>query len=42
MVEYTLADERIIQALDLLRDVLGDRLAAQADLARTVSQSLES
>ncbi|MGD2157095.1 MAG: metalloregulator ArsR/SmtB family transcription factor [Anaerolineales bacterium] len=41
MVEYTLADQRIIQALDLLREFMSDWLDAQADLARGVSQALE-
>ncbi|MCJ7716005.1 MAG: metalloregulator ArsR/SmtB family transcription factor [Anaerolineales bacterium] len=31
-VIYTLTDERLIQALDLLRDVLFDRMAHRADL----------
>ncbi|MDI6694201.1 MAG: metalloregulator ArsR/SmtB family transcription factor [Anaerolineales bacterium] len=35
-VMYTLADERIIQALDLLRVVLADKLKNQAALAHTV------
>ena len=33
-VIYSLADERIIQALDLMREVLADQLARQAQLAR--------
>jgi ArsR family transcriptional regulator len=41
MVEYTLADRRIIQALDLLREFMSDWLDARADLARGVSQTLE-
>jgi ArsR family transcriptional regulator len=32
-VHYALADERVIQALDLLREVLRDQLALRADLA---------
>jgi ArsR family transcriptional regulator len=32
VVEYSLNDRRIIQALDLLRSVLRDRLMARADL----------
>ncbi|MCS7178890.1 MAG: metalloregulator ArsR/SmtB family transcription factor [Anaerolineae bacterium] len=32
-VYYALADERVIQALDLLREVLRDQLAQRADLA---------
>jgi DNA-binding transcriptional ArsR family regulator len=38
-VVYMLADERIIQALDLLRSVLGDNLRARAALAQTVLDS---
>jgi len=34
-VEYTLADERLIQALDLLRAVLASKLKSQAALADT-------
>src|SRR5512141_2138758 len=36
-VEYTLADERLIQALDLLRAVLRDSLAKGAQLADAIS-----
>jgi ArsR family transcriptional regulator len=36
-VVYTLADVRIIQALDLLRAVLASKLKSQAALAETVS-----
>lgn len=36
-VFYALADNRVIKALDLLRTVLGERLAKQATLAQTVS-----
>jgi ArsR family transcriptional regulator len=36
-VYYALADERVIQALDLLRDVLRTQLALQADLAEHLS-----
>ncbi|GAB4578558.1 MAG: hypothetical protein Fur0022_12930 [Anaerolineales bacterium] len=36
-VFYTLADHRVIQALDLLRTVLGERLSKQASLAQTVT-----
>jgi DNA-binding transcriptional ArsR family regulator len=35
-VIYTIADQRIIQALDLLRSVLHDKLASQAALASQV------
>ncbi len=38
-VYYALADERVIQALDLLRDVLRDQLALQADLAEQLGAS---
>ncbi|HEY62541.1 MAG TPA: winged helix-turn-helix transcriptional regulator [Anaerolineae bacterium] len=31
-VEYSLKDHRLIEALDLLRDILHDKLAHQADL----------
>ena len=34
-VIYTLADNRLIQALDLLRDVMFDQFARQADLLKT-------
>jgi ArsR family transcriptional regulator len=40
-VVYTLADERIIQALDLLRAVLADQLKSQVALAATASLNLE-
>ena len=35
-------DERIIQALDLLRSMLADSLESQVDLARTVSETMRS
>jgi ArsR family transcriptional regulator len=35
----TLADERVIQALDLLREVLASKLQSQAALAETVSET---
>jgi len=38
-VVYMLADERIIQALDLLRAVLGDNLRSRGVLAQTVLES---
>jgi ArsR family transcriptional regulator len=38
LVYYALADRRVIQALDLLRAVLGERLANQSTLARKVSK----
>lgn len=37
MVEYTLADKRLIEALDLLRAVLRDSLAKGAELAEAIS-----
>jgi ArsR family transcriptional regulator len=39
-IVYELADARIIQALDLLRTVLADTLAGQANLARSAQQEL--
>jgi len=39
-VIYMLADERIIQALDLLRAVLGDNLKSRGNLASTVLENL--
>lgn len=41
MVIYTLADHRVIRALDTLRAVLADQLASQARIAETVSQQLD-
>jgi ArsR family transcriptional regulator, virulence genes transcriptional regulator len=40
MVYYTLSDGRVIQALDLLRAVLGEQLENQVHLARSVSEKL--
>ncbi len=37
MVEYRLADKRLIEALDLLRAVLRDSLAKGAELAEAIS-----
>jgi ArsR family transcriptional regulator len=37
---YTLSDERVIKALDLLRAVLADRLKNQAILANTVYENV--
>lgn len=37
---YTLTDERVIQALDLLRAVLAEKLKSQAALAETVYDSI--
>ncbi len=38
-VEYSLADERLVQALDLLRTVLANKLKSQAALADTFETS---
>ena len=38
-VIYMLQDQRIIQALDLLRAVLADKLKSQADLANSASET---
>jgi ArsR family transcriptional regulator len=40
-VYYSLPDERIIEALDLLRSVLSDALGSQVALARSVSEEIE-
>jgi DNA-binding transcriptional ArsR family regulator len=37
-VIYSLVDKRVIQALDLMREVLADQLARQAQLANYVTQ----
>ena len=37
-VHYALRDRRVIQALDLLRAVMGDLLAEQAELAGAIPQ----
>jgi DNA-binding transcriptional ArsR family regulator len=37
-VYYSLTDQRVIDALDLLRTVLGERLAKQASLANSVTR----
>ncbi len=39
-VEYSLADERLIQALDLLRTVLANNLKNQAALANTFESKI--
>ena len=39
-VFYSLADKRVIQALDLLRGMLADSLESQVNLARSASESL--
>jgi DNA-binding transcriptional ArsR family regulator len=41
-VIYSLPDHRIIEALDLLREILEDILANQASLSRTVSANQPS
>lgn len=38
-VTYSLADERLIQALDLLRAVMRDRLTEQAELVESVEEA---
>ena len=38
-VIHTLTDQRVIQALDLLRTVLADKLKSQASLLETVNNS---
>jgi DNA-binding transcriptional ArsR family regulator len=38
-VEYRLSDERLIQALDLLRAVLASKLISQAALADTITDT---
>ena len=40
VVNYSLADKRIIEAMDLLRAVLASRLHDQGELADSVSQEL--
>ena len=40
-VEYRLADERLIEALDLLRAVLASKLKSQAALADTFNTAIE-
>lgn len=39
-VYYTLADRRVIDALDILRAVLADHLVSRANLAQSVSNNL--
>ena len=41
-VEYSLADARLIQALDLLRALLRDRLTHQASLAQETASTIDS
>ena len=38
IITYSLSDQRLIQALDLLRSAMRDRLAYQANLINEVSQ----
>ncbi|RME87809.1 MAG: ArsR family transcriptional regulator [Anaerolineae bacterium] len=40
-VYYHLADPRVIQALDLLREVMADRLQNQASLAATIANQTQ-
>jgi ArsR family transcriptional regulator len=40
-VIYSVADNRVIQALDLLRSILRDSLESQVSLARSVSEKIE-
>jgi ArsR family transcriptional regulator len=40
-VTYSLADQRVIHALDLLRSVLASKLKSQADLVDTVYSETE-
>ena len=37
IIEYLLADERLIQALDLLRSVMRDGLAKRAELVEALA-----
>ena len=37
VVQYSLADERLVEALDLLRSVLRDGLARRAELVDVIS-----
>jgi DNA-binding transcriptional ArsR family regulator len=39
-VYYTLADQRILEALDLLRAILADSLESQVTLARSIQRNL--
>lgn len=41
-VYYSITDNRIIEALDLLRGVLADNLESQGQLAQSVSTSIQS
>jgi hypothetical protein len=35
-VVYSLADKRVLKALDLMREILGDQLARRAQLAEAI------
>lgn len=39
---YSITDERVIQALDMLRAVLADQLQSQAELAESAGQDRSS
>lgn len=39
-VIYSLTNRRVIEALDILREVLADRLQSRGDLARSVSEGV--
>lgn len=39
-IVYSLADERVIQALDLLRAVLGERLESQYTVSRSTAEKI--
>ncbi len=41
-VFYSVTDRRVIQALDLLREVLADALESRSALARTVTEEIDS
>jgi len=38
VIQYSLADERLVEALDLLRAVLRDALAKRAELVEAISK----
>jgi len=39
---YSITDDRVIQALDMLRAVLADQLQSQAELAESAGQNRSS
>lgn len=39
-VTYQLADERIVQALDLFRSIIADRLSAQAQIIESMTEEV--